>query len=206
MADEKKPDPEMSPEDAEHQRKMAALFDDIEDEDGEVIETVEGLRKERDDLLATVSRLSAGFATERQNLQRRAQEAGDSLKRTEAKAEQDKKYAIEKFIKELLPVVDTMELGLNAIKKQSSGEDPKYDKLAEGIEKTLGQLTTVFNKFGVKEINPLNQEFDPNEHDAITTQEKDGVEPETVIHVAQKGYKIEDRIIRPAKVIVTPPQ
>lgn len=206
MADEKKPDPEMSPEDAEHQRKMAALFDDIEDEDGEVIETVEGLRKERDDLLATVSRLSAGFATERQNLQRRAQEAGDSLKRTEAKAEQDKKYAIEKFIKELLPVVDTMELGLNVIKKQSSGEDPKYDKLAEGIEKTLGQLTTVFNKFGVKEINPLNQEFDPNEHDAITTQEKDGVEPETVIHVAQKGYKIEDRIIRPAKVIVTPPQ
>jgi molecular chaperone GrpE len=105
----------------------------------------------------------------------------------------------------VLPVVDTLELGLNSIPKAARESDPKFAKLAEGVEKTLGQLTAVFNKFGIREINPINQAFDENKHEAITMIDRPDVEPETVVQVAQKGYEIEGRVIRPAKVIVTPP-
>lgn len=210
MSDNKRPDEDAG--DAEHKRKMAELFGDLDDSDDDgaaVVETLEGVRAHRDELLGQVTRLTDSLMRSQADnltLTRRLQEAGDSQKRSEAKFEQDKKYAIEKFIKELLPVVDTLELGLKTIEQQHCGEDPKYKKLAEGVEKTLGQLTAVFNKFGVRQIDPMGAEFDPSEHEALAAQEKDGVDPETVIHVAQKGYKIEDRVIRPAKVIVTPPQ
>lgn len=193
-----------------HKRKMAELFGDLEetDEDGAVIpETVESLRAERDALLGQVGQLTGTLAkaqADNLTLNRRAEEAGSSLRRAEDKFEQDKKFAVEKLVKELLPVIDTLELGLQSIAKKDRDADPKFAKLADGVEKTLGQLTAVFNKFGIKAINPINEAFDENKHEVVTVEPRDDVEPETVVRVMQKGYEVEGRLIRAAKVVVTP--
>lgn len=202
--------PGNSPED-DHAAKMRELFGDIDDEDetgAPKADTLDSLRAERDELLGQVAKLSSTLGRSQQDnltLSRRADEAKALVTRTEARVEEDKKYAAEKLIKDLIPVVDTFELGLGSITKKQREDDPKFDKLAQGMEKTLAQLTAVFNKHGVAQINPLNQPFDAEKHEAITLQERDGVEPETVVGVAQKGYEINGRVIRHAKVIVTPP-
>ncbi len=197
---------EMSAEDKAHADKMKALFGDLDDEENEP-ETMESLRAERDALLLQVADMTSRLGrsqNENLTLFQKAEEAKKVLGRAEEKFETDKQFAVEKFVKEILPVVDTLELGLQSISAKDRAEDPKFGKLAEGVEKTLGQLTAVFNKFGIKQINPINEEFDANKHEALATQPKADTDPETVIHVAQKGYEVNGRLIRPAKVIVTP--
>lgn len=197
---------EMSAEDKAHADKMKELFGDLDDEDDEP-ETMESLRAERDALLQQVADMTSRLGrsqNENLTLFQKAEEAKKVLTRAEEKFENDKQFAVEKFVKEILPVVDTLELGLQSISAKDRAEDPKFGKLAEGVEKTLGQLTAVFNKFGIKQINPINEEFDANKHEALATQPKADTDPETVIHVAQKGYEVNGRLIRPAKVIVTP--
>lgn len=192
-----------------HEDKMRELFGDLEEFDDErPTDTVESLRAERDELTQKVIQLSSllnNSQTDNLTLSRKAEEMKQSVGRAEEKFERDKKYALEKFIKDVLPVIDTLELGLNAISQKDRDADPKFKKLAEGVEKTIAQLTGVFNKYGIREINPVNQAFDENKHEVITTRLCEDVEPETVVQVTQKGYEIEGRLIRPAKVIVTPP-
>jgi molecular chaperone GrpE len=199
------PSPEADPEAEAHAKKMAELFGDLDDEDGE--ETIDDIRAERDELRQKLADMSGRMSRMQQDnlaLHQKAEEAKKIIARTEEKFENDKKFAVEKFVKEILPVIDTLELGLQAIPAKDRESDPKFAKLADGVEKTLTQLTGVFNKFGIKQINPINEEFDANKHEALATQPRPDTEPETVIHVAQKGYEIEGRLIRPAKVIVTP--
>lgn len=190
-------------------RRREELFGDILDEEGNApAETIESLRAERDEYQRQFIQASTRIGALQQDSQaarNKLEEAQKSLQRAEAKFEQDKKFAIEKFVKEVLPVIDTLELGLNAIPQKDRDSDVKFAKLAEGVEKTISQLTSVFNKFGIKQINPIGEEFNADKHEALAVQPKDGVEPETVIQVAQKGYEIEGRLIRPAKVIITPP-
>lgn len=197
----KKPDLDDQLEDLE-----ALLRDGLDDNEGEE-DTVESLREEKKDLLEQIGRLTDALSSaqkDNRNLRASAEDIKASAGRDIAKAQQNVEFAAEKFIKEMLPVIDTLELGLNAISSEKGAGNTKFDKLAEGVEKTLAQLTTVFNKFGVKEINPINEEFDANKHEALAVMPKDGVDPETVIQVAQKGYEIKGKLIRPAKVIVTP--
>ena len=195
-------------EEEARRRRREELFGDILDEDGAAPqETIESLRAERDQLQLQFVQVSSRVGALQQDslaARNKLEEAQKSLQRAEAKFEQDKKFAIEKFVKDVLPVIDTLELGLNAIPQKDRESDPKFSKLAEGVEKTINQLTSVFNKYGIKSINPMGEEFDASKHEALATQPKDGVEPETVIAVAQKGYEIEGRLIRPAKVIITP--
>ncbi len=109
------------------------------------------------------------------------------------------KYALERFAAELLPVKDSLEMGLEAF----SGEDAEIGKLREGIELTLQMLGSALEKFEVKELNPQDEAFDPDLHQAMSTQARDDVEPNTVVTVVQKGYVLHDRLIRPAMVIVS---
>lgn len=197
-------------EDKAHAKHMDDLFGDLDEDDegNKKVDTVESLRKERDELLlklATTANTLAKSQADNLTLTKRLEEAKNLIARTEAKGVDDQKFAVEGFIKQALPVVDTLELGLASIDKKHREEDPKFAKLAEGVEKTLSQLTAVFNKFGVKAINPVNEPFDAEKHEAIMVQCKDGCEGETVVAVAQKGYEINGRVIRHAKVIVTPP-
>jgi molecular chaperone GrpE len=117
-------------------------------------------------------------------------------KRTEKDLENAHKYGMEKFVNEMLPVKDSMELGLAA-------EDVTVESLHEGMKLTMNMFNATFEKIGVKEINPLNEPFDPELHQAMTMQEVDNVEPNTVIAVMQKGYLLNDRLVRPAMVMVS---
>lgn len=116
-------------------------------------------------------------------------------KRTERDLSNAHKYGIEKFAGELLQVKDSLELGLGA-------SDVDLAKLQEGTELTLKMLTAVLKKFSIEEINALGEVFDPNLHEAMTLQESAEYSPNTVINVMQKGYTLNDRLLRPAMVIV----
>jgi molecular chaperone GrpE len=117
-------------------------------------------------------------------------------KRTEKDLENAHKYGMEKFVSEMLPVKDSMELGLAA-------QDVTVESLHEGMKLTMNMLNTAFEKLGVKEIDPQNEPFDPELHQAMTMQATDDVEPDTVIAVMQKGYQLNERLVRPAMVVVS---
>lgn len=118
-------------------------------------------------------------------------------KRTERDVQNAHKFALERFFNELLPVRDSLELGLAA-----ANGAVDIAQLRQGVDLTLKQLAAAMEKFGVREVNPLNAKFDPNLHEAMAMAPTDQAEPNTVIQVVQKGYILNERLIRPAKVIV----
>ena len=105
------------------------------------------------------------------------------------------KYAVEGMASELLPVRDALEAALAA-------ENASVEALRSGADLTLKQLTGVFEKVNLKEINPVGEIFDPHRHQAISMLPSDK-EANTVINVLQKGYLLNDRVIRPALVTVS---
>lgn len=117
-------------------------------------------------------------------------------KRAERDLSNAHKYAIEKFASELLQVKDSLELGLDAGEADAA-------KLQEGSALTLKVLTSALQKFAIEEVDPLGEAFDPNLHQAMTTEESGEHEPNTVIRVMQKGYTLHERLLRPAMVIVS---
>jgi len=117
-------------------------------------------------------------------------------KRAARDVENTRKYAIERFAGELLGVADSLEMGIAA------GEAADAASLLEGKQATLKQLRKVLADFGVEEIDPVGERFDPEYHEAMTMQPSAEVEPGSVLTVIQKGYRINDRLLRPARVIV----
>ncbi|MCK5522982.1 MAG: nucleotide exchange factor GrpE [Thiomargarita sp.] len=129
----------------------------------------------------------------------RKQAENDNLqKRIARDLEKARKYALEKFAIELLAVKDSMEFGIDAATKQ--GTDLKA--IHDGMTLTLKMLTDTMAKFNIVEINPQDEKFNPQMHEAMVTQIKENVEAGTVLHVHQKGYHINDRLLRPARVVV----
>ncbi len=133
-----------------------------------------------------------------QALLRAKAEMENLRKRTRRDVEHAHKFGLEKFVAEVLPVLDSMELGLSA----ASEEGVDTDKVREGMELTLKMLHTAVDKFGVSQVDPAGEQFDPERHQAMTMQETDTVEPGTVVSVIQKGYVLNERLVRPALVIV----
>ena len=121
---------------------------------------------------------------EGENIRRRAMEDIDKAR----------KFALEKFAGELLAVMDSMSAALNI-------ENATVENYKNGVELTAKQLLSVFEKFNIVEINPAGEKFDPNKHQAISAIESD-TEPNTVVQVLQKGYTLNDRVLRPALVMV----
>jgi molecular chaperone GrpE len=120
-------------------------------------------------------------------------------KRAERDLANAHKYGLERFAVELLPVKDSLELGLDAF----DADNAEIDKLKEGVELTLQMLCNALERFEIKEINPLEEPFNPDFHQAMSMQPRDDVAPNTVITVVQKGYLLHDRLVRPAMVIVS---
>jgi molecular chaperone GrpE len=121
---------------------------------------------------------------EGENIRRRAMDDIDKAR----------KFALEKFSNELLAVKDSLDAALLI-----EAADVKSYK--DGVELTAKQLSSVFDKFNIAEINPAGEKFDPNKHQAISMLENSG-EPNTVINVLQKGYTLNERVLRPALVMV----
>ena len=123
----------------------------------------------------------------------------DNLRKRAARdVENTHKHGLERFMTELLPVKDSVALGLSA----ADGAEPDAEKLREGLELTLKLFDAASEKFGLRELNPEGQSFDPEYHQAMSMQDAAGVEPGTVIMVVQKGYLLNERLLRPAMVIV----
>jgi molecular chaperone GrpE len=126
-------------------------------------------------------------------------ELENAHKRGARDVENAHKYAIEKFVQELLPVIDSMEMGLSAAADQSAD----IEKLRQGTELTLKIFTDALQKFEIESVDPVDQAFDPEFHQAMTLQETDDKSPNTVLAVMQKGYLLKGRLIRPAMVVVS---
>jgi molecular chaperone GrpE len=119
-------------------------------------------------------------------------------RRTQKDLEDTHKFAITGFAKELLPVLDSLELGLQA----AAGESEEVKKFREGNELTLKQFAAAFSKFNIETLDPLGQPFNAEQHQEMVMQEVKDVAPNTVINVFQKGYMLNGRLLRPAMVIV----
>lgn len=124
-------------------------------------------------------------------------ELENGRRRAERDVENAHKYALDRFAQDLLPVRDSLELALAAI-----GPDSALDQLREGTELTLKMLTQAMEKYGIKEVNPVGQPFNPDMHQAMSMQESAAQAPNTVLAVMQKGYTLNERLIRPALVVV----
>lgn len=121
-------------------------------------------------------------------------------RRSRLDVENAHKFAMEKLVTDLVPVIDSLELGLSAVGKD---DHEQLEKLHEGTEMTLKMFQDVFNKFDIEAVNPLNETFNPEFHQAMVMQESADVEPNTVLMVMQKGYTLNERLIRPAMVSVS---
>jgi molecular chaperone GrpE len=134
-------------------------------------------------------------AAEHHDAYLRARAESDNIrKRAQIDVQNAHKFGVESFSNALLPVKDSLEAALAA-------QNDTVETLRGGVELTLKQLATAFEKFSLTEINPLGQKFDPHRHQAMTMVEADA-EPNTVVQVLQKGYALYDRVLRPALVCV----
>lgn len=126
-------------------------------------------------------------------------EMENNKQRMQREAEKDRKFALEKFVTELLPVVDNLERAIAAHLSEESGEG----SLLEGVRLTLKMLQAGLEKMGVEEVDPIGQAFKPEWHQAVSITEDPGQGPGIVLNVLQKGYLLNKRLMRPALVIVS---
>lgn len=174
--------------------KEEEVKEEVEKEElPEVEETDEDKLKEKDDeiagLNAEIARLKNAYAlayADTENIK----------KRLTSEAELIKKYRIQSFAVEILPVLDNLERALKAAENQD-------DPLRKGVEMVYNQLVTALKNEGVVEIDCLDKDFDPNFMQSIMVEKKDGVKPNTVVEVLQKGYMLKDRVLRASMVKIS---
>jgi molecular chaperone GrpE len=169
--------------------------------EGEILEDLDELLDEPSPVEQLAEQLS--LATQqseqfRDQALRTVAEMENLRRRTEKEVQDARKFALERFAKDLLVVLDSLELGIQA----AAGETEEVVKHREGIELTLKQFLTVLEKHNVRPIEALGQKFDPNLHQAMTMEPTNSVEPNTVTKVFQKGYTLNDRLLRPAMVVI----
>lgn len=126
-------------------------------------------------------------------------------RRAEIDVEKAHKFAVEKFVKELLPVADSLEKAV----ENTEGKEPDSELVAtirEGAEMTLNLFMNSIRKFNVAQINPVGEPFDPQLHEAMSMVPAPDAEPNSVVAVVQKGYTLNERLVRPAMVVVAKAQ
>jgi molecular chaperone GrpE len=144
-----------------------------------------------------LERAEESAAEFREQVLRTAAELENVRRRAARDVENAHRFGVERFARELLAVVDSLEMGREAARSAGEG-----GAVAEGMDATLRLLLAVLEKFGVTPIEADGEPFDPAEHEAIMTQPSSAADPDTVIGVIQQGYRIHDRLLRPARVIV----
>lgn len=148
---------------------------------------------------AAGSELEAALTKAEENWERylrAAAELDNVRKRASRDVEKARKFALESFGRDLLDVRDSLEMGLAA------ADTADADSLREGSAATLKLLETVMERFGVEQLDPVGEPFDPELHEAMTMQPSADAEPNSVLTVIQKGYTLNGRLLRPARVIV----
>ena len=176
--------------------KQSAENERLEDMEEEMAFAEQEIVKSEEHLLEQIEQAEKKAQENWELMLRTRAEMENLRKRTEKDLENAHKYGMEKFVNEMLPVKDSMEMGLAA-------EDVTVESLHEGMKLTMNMFNTTFEKLNVKEINPLNEPFDPELHQAMTMVPNPDMEPNTVMDVMQKGYTLNGRLIRPAMVVVS---
>ncbi|MFL2729842.1 MAG: nucleotide exchange factor GrpE [Gammaproteobacteria bacterium] len=123
-------------------------------------------------------------------------ELDNSQKRSVAEIEKAHKYGIERLLLELLPVVDNLENALNNLSENVSESDK------EGIDLTLKSFESALDKFGISPIYPISEDFDPINHEAVSVVKDEKHSDNKIVEVMQKGWRLHERVIRPARVVV----
>lgn len=162
---------------------------DVTDDDAELLELTP------DQVMA---QLEADLAEAQDAALRAKADAVNVQRRAEQEVDKARKFALERFIVELLPVVDNMERALEA-----AGSDEAVRPIVEGVELTQKSLIDALQKHGVETVDPMGEPFDPQIAQAMSMVENPEVEPNTVIAVMQKGYQLNGRLVRPAMVMVS---
>ncbi len=191
------PDEEKIPENeqAEHEELPAETSEPEQEEEAQEdsadseLEPSEALQKALEEV-EKFKDAALRAEAEMQNMQRR----------TARDVENAHKFALEKFLQNLLPVVDSMEKAVEAAEQASENED---DAMLEGIRLCHKLLVDVLGKEGIEVIDPVGEPFDPNEHQAMSMVENPDMEPNSVFAVVQKGYRLNGRLVRAAMVMVT---
>jgi len=160
----------------------------LEDVQEAVQDDIEALLEEARQEAATHKELALRLQADMENLRRR----------TRLDVESAHKYALEKFVNALIPAIDSMELGMDASMK----EEATVESIREGVEVTFKQMLDILQSFNVERVDPINEKFDPQLHEAMTMVPSPDHESNTVMDVIQKGYTLNERLVRPARVIV----
>jgi len=130
-------------------------------------------------------------------------EAQNTRRRADIDIQNAKSFGIQSFSKDLLGVLDNLFRASDTISDADSAADPKLKAIKEGIEITKREMINVFERGGIKRIEPVNEAFDPNLHQAISQVTDVSVAAGTVLQVLQSGYILKDRLLRPALVVVS---
>lgn len=160
--------------------------------------SVEGEQADSDSWKAKAEVLANELASLKDAAVRAQAEAQNVRRRAEQDVEKAHKFALEKFAKELLPVIDGLEKAVEAELAAGNESTP----LREGVEMTMSMLLSSIAKFGVEQVDAVGSTFDPALHEAMSMVESPDAESNTVIAAMQKGYTLNGRLIRPAMVIV----
>lgn len=151
------------------------------------------------DLATRVAELEEQLATAQDQALRAAADVQNARRRAEQEVEKAHKFALERFAGDLLPLLDSMERGLEL----SDKADPALKAMREGMELTLKMFTDTLGRYQIAPVDPEGEPFNPDLHQAMAMEERDSVEPNTVIRVFQKGYTLNGRLLRPAMVVVS---
>ncbi len=152
-----------------------------------------------DDLEQQLEAVKQELAEAKDQALRTAAEAQNIRRRAEIDAENARKFAIERFAKDLLPVVDNLERALESV----DTADESMKAVLEGVQLTHRSFADMLERHNLKVINPEGEPFDPQLHEAMSMVEAPGAEPNSVIQVVQKGYTLNDRLLRAAMVVVS---
>lgn len=170
---------------------------DLNDQEPVVEKVLEGA--EAEDLAAKVASLEEQLAAAQDQVLRAAADVQNARRRAEQEVEKAHKFALERFANDLLPVLDSLERGIEL----SDPSDEALKPMREGMELTLKMFADTLGRHQIAAVFPEGEPFNPELHQAMTTEERDSMEPNTVVKVFQKGYTLSGRLLRPAMVVVS---
>ncbi len=163
-----------------------------------VPEAVEGADEEQQSIEQQLVKAQETIKDYWDQMMRLRAEIDNNRKRAERDVENAHKYALKTFVENLLPIIDSMEMGQNA----AVADNATLESIREGSALTMNMFVQVLEKNGLQQIDPLGEKFDPEKHQAISMIEAEGAESNSVVEVMQKGFLLNDRLVRPAMVVV----
>lgn len=191
-------DTNKDPQDQVEEQLEEIIESEVEAAEAEITDELTQANLRIEELEKALADAKSEVAAQKDAAVRAVAEMENIRRRSAMDVEKAHKFALEKFVNELLPVIDNMERAITV----TSADDESTKAIIEGVELTLKTLLNAVEKFGVKAVDPQGETFNPEHHQAIGMQPSEEFDPNTVTMVMQKGYMLNDRLLRPAMVMV----